>query len=101
MLILLSWSAQEFIRIGYYVNNEYWEEELKENPPDKPLIDRSARLEAMTQVAWHVPETLCVAASNKCMQAPADITQTNMLVALLQIVQEHSGRQAKSDQIPS
>ena len=31
---------QEFIRIGYYVNNEYWEEELRESPPERPLIDR-------------------------------------------------------------
>lgn len=32
---------QEFIRVGYYVNNEYMEEELRENPPEKVLIDRS------------------------------------------------------------
>lgn len=31
---------QEFIRVGYYVNNEYAEEELRDNPPDKPAIDR-------------------------------------------------------------
>jgi histone chaperone ASF1 len=31
---------QEFIRVGYYVNNEYWEEGLREEPPAKPLIDR-------------------------------------------------------------
>ena len=34
---------QEFIRVGYYVNNEYMEEELRENPPEKVLIDRSAQ----------------------------------------------------------
>ncbi len=26
--------------MGYYVNNEYAEEELRDNPPDKPAIDR-------------------------------------------------------------
>lgn len=31
---------QEFIRVGYYVNNEYTEDELRDNPPDAPLIDR-------------------------------------------------------------
>ena len=34
--------AQEFIRVGYYVNNEYMEEELRETPPEKVQIDRSA-----------------------------------------------------------
>lgn len=28
--------------MGYYVNNEYMEEELRENPPEKVLIDRWA-----------------------------------------------------------
>ena len=37
------WSCcllQEFIRIGYYVNNDYPEEELRENPPDPPSITK-------------------------------------------------------------
>jgi histone chaperone ASF1 len=32
--------VQEFLRVGYYVNNEYLEDELRDNPPDVPLIDR-------------------------------------------------------------
>ena len=35
---------QEFIRVGYYVNNEYWEEELRETPPERPIIERCANL---------------------------------------------------------
>ena len=35
---------QEFIRVGYYVNNEYWEEQLRENPPERPIIERCAAL---------------------------------------------------------
>lgn len=35
-------ALQEFIRVGYYVNNEYLEEELRDNPPEVPLIDRQA-----------------------------------------------------------
>lgn len=27
-------AVQEFIRVGYYVNSEYTEEELRENPPE-------------------------------------------------------------------
>ena len=33
-------NVQEFIRVGYYINNEYWEEELIENPPERPIIER-------------------------------------------------------------
>lgn len=29
---------QEFLRVGYYVNVEYEDEEMKENPPDKPVV---------------------------------------------------------------
>ena len=34
---------QEFIRVGYYVNNEYADEELRENPPEQPRVDRVVR----------------------------------------------------------
>ncbi|CAO1634520.1 unnamed protein product [Sympodiomycopsis kandeliae] len=35
ILLTGSYRDQEFIRVGYYVNNEYETEELKENPPEK------------------------------------------------------------------
>ena len=34
---------QEFIRVGYYVNNDYEEEELRDNPPEKIQIDKVMR----------------------------------------------------------
>eukprot|EP00798_Chlamydomonas_sp_ICE-L_P016503 gene16503-22731_t len=34
VLLTCSYKGKEFIRIGYYVNNEYVDEELRENPPD-------------------------------------------------------------------
>lgn len=40
ILLTCSYKAQEFLRVGYYVNNEYTEDELRENPPDAPLLDR-------------------------------------------------------------
>ena len=36
VLITCTQEDQEFIRVGYYVNNEYTETELRENPPVKP-----------------------------------------------------------------
>lgn len=36
VLIVCSYNDQEFVRVGYYVNNEYEDPEMKENPPEKP-----------------------------------------------------------------
>ena len=33
VLLICSYNGQEFVRIGYYVNNDYETEELRENPP--------------------------------------------------------------------
>ncbi|CAG8774642.1 1203_t:CDS:1, partial [Racocetra fulgida] len=35
IIITCSYNDQEFVRVGYYVNNEYIEEELRENPPER------------------------------------------------------------------
>ncbi|KAK4218354.1 putative histone chaperone asf1 [Rhypophila decipiens] len=44
-VILLSGSYKnsEFVRIGYYVNNEYDDEELNNQPPATPILDRIRR----------------------------------------------------------
>lgn len=34
ILLTASYRDQEFIRVGYYVNNAYESEELRENPPE-------------------------------------------------------------------
>ena len=36
VLLTCGYKDQEFIRVGYYVNNEYSDPELKENPPTTP-----------------------------------------------------------------
>ena len=43
LLVTCSYNNQEFIRVGYYVNNEYADEELKEDPPAQPRVDRIVR----------------------------------------------------------
>lgn len=37
-------SLQEFMRVGYYVSTDYWEEKYREmeTPPNPPLIDKYA-----------------------------------------------------------
>ncbi len=45
-------TLQEFIRVGYYVSTEYWDEELREmeTPPNPPLIDRCVG--SYSALAW-------------------------------------------------
>ena len=35
--------GQEFLRVGYYVNNDYEDEQLREEPPTKVLLDKVQR----------------------------------------------------------
>lgn len=43
LLLTCSYLGQEFIRVGYYVNNDYDDEQLREEPPPKVLTDRVQR----------------------------------------------------------
>ena len=40
VLLTCSYCNNEFVRIGYYVNNEYTDPELSENPPAQPVFDK-------------------------------------------------------------
>ena len=44
-VVLLSccYKNQEFVQIGYFVNNEYGDEELRENPPTTPDFTKLVR----------------------------------------------------------
>lgn len=39
VLLTCSYRKQEFIRVGYYVNNDYSDPELRENPPPTPQYE--------------------------------------------------------------
>ena len=43
VLLTCSYDEREFVRVGYYVNNEYDSPELNEDPPAKPIIERVRR----------------------------------------------------------
>lgn len=43
ILLTCCYRDQEFIRVGYYVNNEYADEALREEPPATPQIDKLVR----------------------------------------------------------
>lgn len=43
LLLTCSYVGQEFVRVGYYVNNDYEDEKLREEPPQKLIIDKIQR----------------------------------------------------------
>ncbi|XP_074601847.1 histone chaperone ASF1-like [Brevipalpus obovatus] len=43
IILSCSYRSKEFIRVGYYVNNEYSDAELRENPPTQPQFDKLQR----------------------------------------------------------
>eukprot|EP00093_Oithona_nana_P000813 00813.XXX_1896_673_1 [CDS] Oithona nana genome sequencing. len=43
ILITCAYRGQEFIRVGYYVSNEYSDPEMQETPPEKPVFDKLNR----------------------------------------------------------
>ena len=43
ILLSCSYDGREFVRVGYYVNNEYDSEELIAEPPAKPIIEKVRR----------------------------------------------------------
>lgn len=44
VLLTCLYRGQEFIRVGYFINNEYSDPELKENPPSPPEFDKVMNL---------------------------------------------------------
>ncbi|KAJ8681838.1 hypothetical protein QAD02_017630 [Eretmocerus hayati] len=43
VLLTCSYRSQEFVRVGYFINNEYVDPELRENPPPQPQFDKVQR----------------------------------------------------------
>lgn len=43
ILLSCSYEGREFVRVGYYVNNEYNDPALNEEPPAKPIIEKIRR----------------------------------------------------------
>lgn len=43
ILLSCSYQEREFVRVGYYVNNEYTDEALALEPPAKPVVEKVQR----------------------------------------------------------
>ena len=52
VLITCAFRSQEFVRVGYYVNNEYSDPEMKENPPAKPQFNKVSEISLSVFIFW-------------------------------------------------
>ncbi|EAL64594.1 hypothetical protein ACTFIW_002040 [Dictyostelium discoideum] len=43
VFLICAYKGEDFIRVGYYVNNDYFEQELKDNPPETPDLSKIQR----------------------------------------------------------
>ena len=43
VILTCGFRDREFVRVGYYVNNDYVDPELRENPPPTPQYDKLQR----------------------------------------------------------
>ena len=43
ILLTCSYKEKEFVRVGYYVSNDYEDEELRTNPPAAPVLEKLSR----------------------------------------------------------
>ncbi|XP_028785521.1 histone chaperone ASF1B isoform X2 [Neltuma alba] len=62
LLLTCSYLGQEFVRVGYYVNNDYDDEQLREEPPPKKTIrvgTSPRRLSSTTEMEkTHLPSVI-------------------------------------------
>lgn len=43
LLLTAAYDGREFVRVGYYTNNEYDSEDMNKEPPNKPVVERIVR----------------------------------------------------------
>ncbi|KAF9450740.1 anti-silence-domain-containing protein [Macrolepiota fuliginosa MF-IS2] len=77
LILTGSYKDQEFVRVGYYQNTEYDNEEMKETPPSKIMFDRLVRdistkpRVTRFQIKWDVaPPTRALASAGAVTSAP-------------------------------
>ncbi|KAG6377844.1 anti-silence-domain-containing protein [Boletus reticuloceps] len=75
LILTGSYKDQEFVRVGYYQNTEYDNEEMKENPPQKIMFERLVRdmntkpRVTRFQIKWDVSPSQGVAAAGAAASA--------------------------------
>jgi histone chaperone ASF1 len=82
LLVTCSYKDKEFVRIGYYLHNDYSDDpELKENPPAKPDLDKLKRhlladkpRVTRFQIPWDANETPYTMSDDDKQKAAAAVT---------------------------
>lgn len=88
VLLTCSFRRKEFIRVGYYVNNEYMDPELKENPPAIPDYTKLQRNILATRprvtkfkIEWDNNSQAATEGNNiDCENIPPETSSDNMLL---------------------
>ena len=56
VLLTCSYKCHEFVRVGYYVNNEYTDPEMTENPPAKVIFEKVSSTVLNLECVEHLPK---------------------------------------------
>ena len=78
VLLTCSYKGNEFVRVGFYVNNEYSDSELAENMPAKPIFEKVLII--------CQPTARNVFASDIFSSKISSLTYVNFLVAIAYMV---------------
>ena len=57
VLLTCSYKGNEFVRVGFYVNNEYSDPELAENLPAKPIFEKVLIIHVLPEMLHSCLET--------------------------------------------
>lgn len=84
ILLTCAYDGREFVRVGYYVNNEYESEEMRDNPPAKPEIDKIRRNVLANKprvtrfaIKWYVATCIFLAHVPHPILMPQELTVTS------------------------
>lgn len=101
VLLTCCYRGQEFVRVGYFINVDYSDPELRENPPTKPQFDKMTRNILATKprvtrfkINWDDTSTNgldgeMMGAEGSCSTDMFQIPQSQLAQAELQQMQEN------------
>ncbi|KAM5355685.1 hypothetical protein ACJ41O_002331 [Fusarium nematophilum] len=92
ILLTCAYDGREFVRVGYYVNNEYDSDELNAEPPSKPIIERVKR-----NVLAEKPRVTRFAIKDSEASAPAEFPPEQPEADLVADGEEYGAEEAEEE----